>query len=237
MTSRTWSLILVLAAGAACEPTLVGSSSLVTFEPTVGDFDRLELSHEITASVVTGSERRVKVTVNENLRDLLTIRASGDRLRFGMDDGYDYQHLTALVEVTLPALESVELAGASRATLSGFGDVSVARFDAEVSGASRLDGQLATDLLSLALSGASRADLAGTTRALTLELSGASEAGLRGLEAQVASVELSGASSASVLVRGEVRGEASGASELVVHGGAVTNVEISGASSVSRRAD
>jgi hypothetical protein len=237
MTSRNWSLILVLATAAGCEPTLVGGTSVVTFEPAIGDFDRLELSHEITASVVRGSERRVKVSVNENLRDRLTISASGDRVRFGMDDGYDYQHLTALVEVTVPALQSIELGGASSANLTGFADSSVPRFDAEVSGASRLDGQVATDLLSLALSGASRADLAGNTRALALELSGASEAGLRGLEAQVASVELSGASSASVLVRGEVRGEASGASELVVHGGAVTNVETSGASSVSRRAD
>lgn len=239
MTPLKKSLVLVLfaAGAAACEPTLVGSSSVVTFSPTVEDFDRLELFSEITATVVRGNQRAVKVTVNENLRDHLIVRGSGDRLSIGMEDGFDYHRLIANVEVTAPALASIDLSGASEATLSGFGEVSVARFDAQVSGASRLAGRLATDHLALDLSGASHADLEGFARTLTLELSGASRAGLRGLEAQVASVELSGASSASVLVRGEVRGEASGASDLVVHGGAVTSVDTSGASSVTRRAD
>jgi len=234
MTPRTWSLALLIAC-AACEPTLVGSSSLVTLAPTLEDFDRLEVGHEVTATVTRGSERRVQVTINENLRDHLRISSAGGRGRFAMDDGFDYHRLVAEVELTVPSLASVDLSGASRARLIGFDGVSVPRFEAQVSGASRLDGHVTADRLALELSGASRADLGGSARELVLELSGASEAGLDGLAAQVASVDLSGASRAVVLVQSEVRGEASGASELVVRGGAVTKVGTSGASSVTQR--
>jgi hypothetical protein len=234
MTPRTWSLALVIAC-AACEPILIGSSSVVTLEPALEDFDRLEVGHEVTATVTRGSERRVKVTINENLQDHLRISRSGNLARFAMDDGFDYHRLIAEVELTVPSLASVDVSGASRARLIGLDGVSVPRFDAQVSGASRLDGQVTADRLALELSGASRADLGGSARELALEVSGASEAGLDGLPAQIASVDLSGASRAVVLVRDEVHGEASGASELVVRGGAVTSVGTSGASSVRQR--
>ena len=84
------------------------------------------------------------------------------------------------------------------------------------------------------LSGASRADLDGNTRALSLTVSGASEASFDQLEALNAAVELSGASRATVLIEGEVHGEASGASNLIVRGNGAMNVSSSGASSVSR---
>jgi hypothetical protein len=234
MTPQTWSLALIIAC-AACEPTIVGSSSVVTLEPTLADFERLEVGHEVTATVTRGSAQRVKVTINENLREYLRISSSGGRARFAMDDGFDYHRLVAEVELTVPSLASVDLSGAARARLIGFDTVSVPSFEAQVSGASRLEGQVTADRLALELSGASRADLTGSARALVLGLSGASEAALDGLAAQVASVDLSGASRAKVLVQDEVHGEASGASELVVRGGAVTNVGTSGASSVQRR--
>jgi hypothetical protein len=238
MTPRTQLLLVSIATiVAGCEPTLVGSSSLVTVTPEAGAFDRLELFHELKAVVVQGSERRVRITINDNLQEHLVIQTGGGRLRIGMEEGFDYDRLTAHAEVTVPVLTSVDLSGATSASLSGFEAVSVARFDASLSGASRLEGRITADRLALDLSGASRADLGGVVRELALEVSGASQAGLHGLEAQVAAIDLSGASRATVLVRGEVRGEASGASELVVHGGATTNVETSGASSVTHRGE
>jgi hypothetical protein len=236
MTSHRLLLALVttcLATG--CEPTIFGSDSLVTLTPTFEDFDRLELSNEVRATVIAGPERRVKITINENLQDHLIVRGEGNRVRVGMQEGFDYHRLTLEVEATLPSLAAIDLAGASQAALTGFGRSSVPRFEARVSGASRLEGDVAADRVTLELSGASRADLGGLTRELVLEASGASHAGLDDLAAQVASVELSGASHANVLVQNEVHGEASGASELLVRGGAVTNVATSGASSVTRR--
>jgi hypothetical protein len=228
-------LSLLGLATAACDPILVGSHEVTTLNPAADGFERLQLSNEVDATLVQGSPRRVEITVNENLQDHLKIRAAGDRLEIGMEDGFDYHGLILDVRVTMPALTGLELSGASRARLDGFERAPVARLDATASGASRLTGQVVADDLALELSGASDADLSGTARALALDLSGASHATLDRLPATLASVELSGASHAAVWVDSEVHGQASGASTLVIRGSASTNIETSGASSVSRR--
>jgi hypothetical protein len=220
---------------AACEPILVGSSEVATQMPAVDGFQRLEFSNEVEATVVQGSPHRVEITINQNLQDHLRVRAAGDRLEIGMDDGFDYQGLVMQVRVTMPVLTGLALGGACSARLEGFERAPAARLDLGLSGASRLSGQVVADRLVLDLSGASESELAGSARELALTASGASRATLDRLAATVATVELSGASHAVVAVDSEVRGEASGASHLVVRGTARMDVETSGASSVSRR--
>jgi hypothetical protein len=185
--------------------------------------------------VVQGSPAHVEISINQNLQDHLMVRASHGHLEVGMQDGYDYQRLSLNVRVTMPAVERIAVSGASSASLLGFDHTSVAELSIEASGASALFGQLAADRLNVELSGASRAELGGSTRELSLTASGASEALCDQLQTVDASVELSGASRGAVLVEGEVHGEATGASSLVVRGGGAMNVSSSGASSVSRR--
>jgi hypothetical protein len=225
----------VVALAAGCQPTLVGSAKQVTVTPQVEEFDRLEVSQEIAASVTRGEARALEISINENLAERLRVRVVGGRLHIGMDEDYQYDGLRAEARVVTPLLVGVELSGAARAQLAGFEQVSVGRFAAEVSGASRLTGGVAADEVRLDLSGASRAELSGVARALSLEASGASRAELLGLPADRAMVALSGASRAALLVAGNVRGEATGASSLVVGGGALVMVETSGGSSISRR--
>jgi hypothetical protein len=219
----------------ACEPTLFGSHEMTTVTPAADGFERLDFSNEVDATVVQGSPRRVEITINENLQEHLRVRATGDRLEIGMDEGYDYQGLVLDVRVTMPSLTGLELSGASRARLDGFERAPASRFDATVSGASRLSGGVIADRLALDLSGASEGDLSGNARELSLTASGASHATLDRLPSGVASVDLSGASHAILWVDTEVHGEASGASDLVVRGAASMNIATSGASSVSRR--
>jgi hypothetical protein len=233
-TSRTL-LALCLVSVAACDPILVGSDATTTLAPAADGFQRLQFSNEVDATVEEGSPRRVEITVNQNLQDQLQVRTSGDRLEVGLEDGYDYHHVTLQVRVMMPSLTAIELSGASRARLDGFERLPTARLDASASGASRLSGQVLADLMKLDLSGASEAELSGTVRELSLDASGASHAALDGVAATVASVQLSGASHAVVRVDSEVHGEASGASDLVVLGAASMNVSTSGASSVRRR--
>jgi hypothetical protein len=222
-------------ATAACEPVLVGSHEVTTLNPAADGFERLEFSNEVDATVVQGPVRRVEITINENLQEQLRVRTAGSRLEIGMDEGYDYHRLTLQVRVTMPALTAIELSGASRARLDGFDRAPTPRLDATASGASHLSAQVVADRLALDLSGASDADVSGTTRELSLVASGASHARLDALAATSASIDLSGASHATVWVDSEVHGEASGASELLVRGTASMNIATSGASSVSRR--
>jgi hypothetical protein len=186
-----------LALAAGCEPILVGSPEVTTLTPPADGFQRLDLSHEVDATVLQGSPSRVEITINENLQDHLRVRAADDRLEIGMEDGYDYQRLVLDVRITIPSLSAIELSGAARARLDGFDRAPVPLLDATASGASRLSGQVVADRLRLDLSGASEAQLSGTARELSLEASGASHAPLDALATTLASVDLSGASQAS----------------------------------------
>ncbi len=225
-----------MAAGlSACQPTLIGSSALVTVTPEVPAFARLHLSNEVDATVARGERPTLSVTINENLVDHLRIRTEGGSLRIALDEDYDYERLHAEAQAVTPSLAAVELSGASRARLVGFEAISVPKFAADLSGASALSGAVTAEQLTLDLSGASRADVGGVARVLDLDLSGASRAGLEGLPVESAGVALSGASRADVRADGEVRGEASGASSLTVRGSAVIRVETSGGSAISRR--
>jgi hypothetical protein len=237
MTTPSPSLLLATFAlfSAACEPVLVGSSETVILNPAVETFERLSFSNEVDATVLQGSPARVEITINQNLQEELVVRSGGGQLEVGLRDGYDYHRVHLHVRVTMPAVRSVGLSGASSAQLTGFDQASVATLNVEASGASSLSGQLAADRLDVELSGASRADLDGNTRTLSLEVSGASEAVFDQLQATDVAVELSGASRATLLVDREVHGEASGASDLIVRGNGAMNVSTSGASSVSRR--
>jgi hypothetical protein len=235
MTTSRALLTLSFLTAAACDPILIGSHELTTVTPAADGFERLDLANEVDATVTQGSPRRLEITVNENLQDHLRVRTAGDRLEVGLDDGFDYHGVVLQVRVTMPSLTAIDLSGASRAQLIGFERFPTDRLTATASGASQLSGTIIADTLALELSGASRADLTGSARALTLEASGASHATLDGLTATVASVDLSGASSAIVRVDSEVHGEASGASDLVVRGAASMSVATSGASTVSRR--
>jgi hypothetical protein len=234
------STAVLLWALAGCEPTLVGSEALVTVTPPLEGqgaetWSRLQLSQELHARAVRGGAPRLQITINENLAKHLIVRTSGKLLALGLDEGFQYERLTAKATVTMPALEHVDLSGASRADLIGFEQTPTPRFEARLSGASALSGPLAAAAVDLDLSGASEARLSGSTGPLDLDLSGASRAGLEGLAAHSARVDLSGGSRAQLLVRDEVHGEASGASSLEVGGGAIVRVETSGASSVTRR--
>ncbi|HEY90551.1 MAG TPA: DUF2807 domain-containing protein [Dehalococcoidia bacterium] len=109
--------------------------------------------------------------------------------------------------ITMPVLKGLSLSGATTGTASGFS--SPEEFRMELSGASRLNGDLETGEATIELSGASRAELRGSSGDLVIKVSGASKvtgdmtAGNTRLHVSGAShVELSGSGKALVVETG-----------------------------------
>ena len=75
--------------------------------------------------------------------------------------------------ITMPVLKGLSLSGATIGTAGGFS--SSEEFRMELSGASRLNGDLKTGEATIELSGASRAELHGSSGDLVIKLSGASK--------------------------------------------------------------
>jgi len=127
---------------------------------------------------------------------------------------------------------NVDIDGASNARLTITGN----SLKMSQSGASNFRGDVDVTKASFDLSGASVIDVDGTTSDLDIDASGASNFKGGDLQAQSCKIEATGASSANINVSKEIDAAASGASSIHYAGGAaITNLDVSGGSSVKKK--
>ncbi len=219
------------AIGCQDQPTLVGSGVVVGESYELRDFSRLTLQDQMDVTVLQGEGFAVEVTADDNLISLVKVVQDGDELRVGLAKPVRLQRATLVCVVHLPELKRVSTQGVTQLHLK---TLTTQRLDVEMSGASRVDGEVYGGQLLLHLSGASRAELEGQVETLETSASGACTVNLRGLVAtERTSVEVSGACSARVHALGELSMVASGASHIAFTGSPkVIRSDTSGASSI-----
>jgi hypothetical protein len=239
---------------AGCGGPVVGSGNLVTRQYDFKSFTRLEVSHAFEVQITRGDTFKVEVTVDDNIVDRLRVEQNGATVKIGMESGISFGTMTRRAVVVLPDLEAVSLSGASQGSVAGFdsrkdldvgvsgaSDLSLTGVRAadtafDVSGASKVAGDLQAGAVRMEASGASQITLQGSGVDGDLEASGASKLVLSGFELATADVTVSGASSASVNVARTLDADASGASTIEYSGnGTIRNIQTSGASQVNRR--
>lgn len=233
---------LLLAAGCSTLPdlgsvlgegSLVGSGIPVTREFDLSGFDQVEVSDSFEVDIQQGDTFSVVVRTDDNVAEYLEIVQQGNTLRIGLKP-HTYATVsveTLEAEVTMPELGGLELSGASSATTTGF--QSSDPFYAEVSGASALEGEIQAGGVRFNVSGASDVELAGSGGDLVMDVSGASSVDLAGFQVANASIQVSGASSATVSTSGTLDVEASGGSRVRYLGSpTLGSVDSSGGSTI-----
>ena len=226
---------------AGCMPTIggtmvTGSGRASTQEYDLSGFSKVNVSSAFRAEIRQGESYRVSVTIDDNLVEYLDVRVEGGTLHIGMKPrvSIGFRNTTQRAEITMPALEGVELSGATQGTVSGF--ASDRPLEVEVSGASRLRGDITAGETRMNVSGASTVEVEGAASGLDIEASGASSVRLDNFATQDARVEVSGASNATVNAKGKITGTASGASTVNYIGEpASVRVDSSGASNVRQK--
>lgn len=226
------SAALVVACYDANGADVEGSGDIVTETYDFGDFTGVRLSHSFQAEITFAQEFSVSLDVDDNVLEYVDVDIVGDSLRFRLDGVDSTDDVTLDATITMPDLESLDLSGATRVTVSGFENMD--DLEAELSGASTLEGVLDVTHLDLRLSGASTASLEGGGIEADLDASGASTLDLEDFPLEIAHVEMSGASTGTVNVRDELGPVIlSGASHLTYVGTpTLSGVDTSGASSV-----
>jgi len=232
-------VMVVMSLGCGLIPesmTITGSGDVVTREEPITDFDKVDVSHAFQVDISQGDTFSVVVRVDDNLIEYLEVVKQGDTLKIGLEpgQGYSVRKATLEAEVTMPEMVGLELSGASHVTVTGF--KSTKALDVNLSGASRLRGDIEAGDATFDTSGASRVTLNGSARNVTVEGSGASQIDLSDFAAADAEVKLSGASTATVNPSGTLDVDASGASDVYYLGSpTLGNVDTSGASSIQRK--
>ncbi|MCL5257574.1 MAG: DUF2807 domain-containing protein [Chloroflexi bacterium] len=210
-----------------------GSGRVVTKDLGFTNFDAVDASSAFAVNPVRSDSYKVVVSIDDNLVDSLDASQQGKTVTIGLKPG-SYANTHLKVDVTMPALTGLKLSGACVGSVSGFQSTSGLTID--LSGASRLNGQLASGDMHLTASGASKATVQGSAANLVLDLSGASNADLGSLPAKDVSADLSGASQATVNTNGNLDADLSGASKLFYTGSPhLGRVNTSGASEISRK--
>ncbi len=229
-------VVLLAGCGPSGGKTITGSGNVVSHEEQVSGFEKLEIGWAFQVEITQSEAFKVVVRVDDNLLEHLDVSKRGDTLKIGLKDAAQFTVKDATLEatVTMPALAGLEVSGAGRANLTGLD--SDKSFAAELSGASRLTGDLTCGDATFELSGSSYARLIGSARNIRINCSGGSNADLDELEGGDVGVVASGGSTVTVFSSGRLDADASGTSDVFYKGGpTLGTIEASGGSSVDPR--
>ena len=208
---------------------VVPSGRIVTEEVDLRDFTGVDVSGPFQINLKPGDSYRVAISINDNLRDKLDVSRQGQTLRIGLKNLSVTTGATFQADVTMPALRSLRMSGATKGVIQGF--KSSDEFDLELSGASSLQGDVQAARMQIECSGASYANLRGAAGDIDIEASGASRLDMKDFSVGTANVAMSGACGAELTVIARLDAYLSGASRLSYYGDpTLGRTEISGGS-------
>jgi hypothetical protein len=220
-----------------CTPNrdvITGSGNVVTQEEMISGFDKVEVSRAFKADISQGETFGVIVRIDDNLLKYLEVVKEGDTLKIGLETDQRVKDGTFEAEVTLPELSGLSLSGASQATTAGFQSANTLEVD--VSGASRLRGEIEAGDAQFDVSGGGQVTLGGSANDLSVTASGASNVDLTNLTAANANIKASEASKVTVNTDGTLDADARGASKVYYVGNPRLGETImEGASTIERK--
>jgi hypothetical protein len=248
------SLLLLLPYSGGCLGLVSGSGNVIEKNLDNTGFNRLEISNVLKVEISQAAGYSININADDNIMDYLVVSQSGETLRLGLKQGYNYRSFTAVASITMPELDRLVMSGATGGTVRGFDSsndmyigvsgasylsVSGLMLDElriEVSGVGTLEGYLTAGDVEFQVSGASSLTLSGSAENLDASVSGASRMSLDDFAAHDVDISVSGASTAVVNMDGTLDADISGASKLYYIGEPVMgDINVSGASSMDKR--
>lgn len=233
-TLGTWVVVASLCSLSGClcgyPQTVVGSGKAESETRTVGAFRTTRFEGGVVGTALGGA-RNVTVTSDSNLLEYVETVVDGDAFVARTRAGVELAPVVGLkVEVFNDLLEGLELSAGARATVQAS---AVTTFPLRVaSGSTGTVTGLSATTLAVTASGQSMAIAAGAAPSVTVTASEASIVETRDVPATSVSVTVSGGSNVRVRASGTVTGTLTGASRLVVTGGATVTVDASADSTV-----
>jgi hypothetical protein len=231
-----------------------GSGNLNTQEFNFSDFARVEVGYAFEVEITQSSSYSISITADDNLFDYILVSKQGTTLKIRLEPTKHYAFTKLQTKITMPQLDGLGFSGATRGTVSGFNStenmdievsgasslnlVEMAAGDVEfdISGASRVTGDITANDADFTVAGASTVQLDGSANDIVVDASGASHVKLTAFPVSNADVTLSGASSGTVNLDGRLDADLSGASKLLYIGEpTMGTINTSGASTLSKK--
>jgi hypothetical protein len=179
----------------ASAPTIQGSGNTKTEVREVGAFNNVVGAGSLTIVITVGDSVTCKVTADDNLLPIIETVVEGDTLKIGSKQSFSTRN-PVRVELTVPAVNSLRLAGSGNSTVTG---LKQADFDLRIagSGSATVDGQVET---------------------LSVSIAGSGSAKMSGLKARSGKVKIAGSGSANVHCTESITAEIAGSGDVVYNG-------------------
>jgi hypothetical protein len=190
-----------------------GSGTAKSETRNVSGFSKINAGGAIHMEISSGKDFAATLEADDNLLEHIKTDVSGDTLKIYTQDRISPK-TNINIKISMPELKGLDVSGASSANVSN----------------------AKTETLELEASGASKIKLDGEAITFKSNASGASRIDAENLRVENAEVEASGASSTTVSPSGELKANASGASNIYYTGEPKNVVKnASGASSVKKK--
>lgn len=213
---------------------VIGSGKLATEDFNFSGFTKVEAHNGFQVELTKSSTFSIEITADDNVHEYIEVTKSGETLKIGLEWGRSYRPVTLKAKITMPDLYRINLSGGSRASIIGFS--SSHDFSVELSGGSRVTGNITAGDANFELSGGSRVNLEGTGDDLVVSGSGGSQLDLEAFSVDNADVNLSGGSRATVNVDGILNVDLSGGSRVIYVGEpTLGDIDLSGESTLSKK--
>ena len=240
---------------AGCQGVVKGSGNLETEQFNFSDFTRVDVSSAFDVEIDQSGSYSVSIKADDNLFEHIQVTKDGETLKIGLKTLITLGSATLEAKITMPELRGLDLSGATQGTVTNFSStenldvelsgassldlvgVSAGDVKLDISGASRVTGDIDAGDANVEVSGASNVQLEGSANDIVVDASGASRIKLAAFPVNNADVTLSGASNGTVSLEGTLDADLSGASKLEYIGEQITmgTINTSGASTVSKK--
>ena len=187
----------------------------------VGDFQNLEIGGAFKVEVHQGDTFKVTVTGRERDVEDVEVRVQGNTLEVERE-GFIKSNEDLGILITMPALESIKLQGATQAIVSKF---VTDNLHVDLSGAAKASILAEARELSIDLSSAANLQIYGTADFVEIDLSGAAQLEASELIARRIELEGGGATRARVNATETLDIDAGGAAKVEYTGNATVNIE------------
>ncbi len=234
VVALTLAALTLLGVGGCIGEDVTGSGNLTTESYDFRDFSRIEAHGGFEVEVTMGGSFSIEITADDNVHEYIVVEKSGDTLDIRLRGTRFYHSVTLRAEITMLNLYRLELSGGSQADITGFS--SEHDFEADLSGGSRLNGDISAGDVEFELSGGSQVELEGEGEDLTIDASGGSQLDLEDFPIDDASINMSGGSRATINISGTLDADLSGGSRIFYIGTpTLGDTDFSGDSGISHK--
>jgi hypothetical protein len=229
------SAVLIFSAAQVNAQRVTGNGNVVSQDRNTKSFSGIHSRGSFNVVITDGNEQKVRVEAEENLQEYITVEVQGDELVISTKKLVNIRATKNMtVYVTAHGLKSVKLSGSgnvkSTNTLTGSDE-----FEAKSSGSGNITLDVETNSLDMAISGSGNMTLKGKTKNLDGSISGSGNIRAKNLQADVASIKISGSGDAELVANEKLDSRIAGSGSVRYWGNAAVSTKIAGSGSVHRQ--